>query len=92
MSSMNQIQIHCMNKKKILYYLYIQLPHKTSERDLLQNPMPGLQWAEIQMFQVILDINICVTGPKASTQFSSTLCKEALLQRNEVIANLSDSR
>ena len=47
--------------------------------------MSGLQWAEIQMLQVILDINICVTGPKASTQFSSTLCKEALLQRNEVI-------
>ena len=54
--------------------------------------MSGLQWAEIQMFQVILDINICVTGPRASTQFSSTLCKEVLLQWNEVIANLSDSR
>ena len=54
--------------------------------------MSGLQWAEIQMLLVTLDINICVTGPKASTQFSSTLCKEALLQRNEVIENLSDSR
>ena len=88
MSSTNQIQIHCMyQKKKIFSFLT-----KLSERDLLQNLMSGLQWAEIQMLQVILDINICVTGPKASTQFSSTLCKEVLLQRNELIANLSDSR